>query len=71
VPQCSTAPPFAFEDQAAGLPSASWLTGVMVETLAAALAGAARTPAVLLAKVITAWAAASDIWSRPVSELLA
>lgn len=57
--------------QAAGLPCASWLTGLRVETLVPAVAGWARTPAVLLAKVMTAWAAASDIWSRPTVDTLA
>jgi hypothetical protein len=55
-----TAPGVA-HDQAASLPAASLLNGLMVEGLAATLAGSARTSAVLLAKVITAWAAASDI----------
>jgi hypothetical protein len=56
-----TDPPSLWDrSQAASLPS-SWLIGVIVVVLAPAVAGAARTPAVLLAKVITACAAASDI----------
>ena len=62
--------PLGGEDQAASLPS-SWLRGVMVPVRAPAVTGAARTPAVLLAKVITACAAASDIWSSAVPEKLA